>query len=174
LHTGIRSVRGDGDAGEEDIQMKSVSIPMKIAGAVVGLALVLGVAVTFRTRNLKNRGEMTQGGVPSCTGTSSDASGPTPSNTSPHPHSVTLSWNAAVPVTNSPRDAIKGYYVYRSVTSQSYSESNRISQSPVRGTRCIDIAVEPRTTYFYVVKALSEGGAQSAYSTEIRAAVPFP
>jgi len=154
--------------------MKSVSMPIKFGGAVLGVALVLGMAVALRNRiDPKDRTAAPQGGIPSCTGESSNASGQAP-NANRHPHSVTLSWNAAVPVTNSPRDAIKGYYVYRSVASQSYSESNRISQSPVRGTRCVDTAVEPRTTYFYVVKALNEGGAQSAYSMEIRAVVPFP
>lgn len=151
--------------------MKSVSKPIKIAGAALGVALVLGMAVAVRNR--RNPRD-TQGGIPSCTGVASAASRRAPSNATLRPHSVTLSWNAAAPITSSARDGIKGYYVYRSVTSQSYSESNRISQSPVRATRCIDIAVEPQTTYFYVVKALSESGLQSAYSAEIRAVVPFP
>jgi hypothetical protein len=87
---------------------------------------------------------------------------------------VTLSWNAAVPATTSPLDAIKGYYVYRSFTSHRYRERDRISNSVVPGTRCIDTNVEPRKTYFYVVKAVTAGGKQSKSSLEIRAAVPFP
>ncbi len=87
---------------------------------------------------------------------------------------MTLSWNATAPASNSPKDAIKGYYVYRSLTSKTYTESNRISESPVHGTRCVDITVEPRKTYFYVVKALTEGGTLSGSSSEIRAVVPFP
>jgi|SRR5271155_1134852 len=157
--------------------MKSVSIPVKLAGAVLGAVLLVGIGVAFRNRTKQplhpeDTTSTPQGGVPSCTGSST----PGQARSDPdHPHhSVTLSWNAAVPSSNLAGDAIKGYYVYRSVSSQSYSESNRVSKSPVRGTRCVDTAVEPRTTYFYVVKALTEGGAQSGYSMEIRAVVPFP
>src|SRR5208282_4166656 len=126
--------------------MKSVSIPVKFAGALLGAALLLTVAVAIRNRTKgpphpEDTKAMPQGGVPSCAGNASAGSGQTPSDADRHYHSVTLSWNAAVPASNLPGDAIKGYYVYRSVTSRSYSESNRISQAPVRGTRCIDAAV---------------------------------
>jgi hypothetical protein len=110
--------------------------------------------------------------IPACNGAGWSAGRASQSN--PHPHSVTLSWNAAVPATKSPRDAIKGYYVYRSLTSQTYGESTRISEVPVKGTRCIDGNVEARSTYFYVVRAVTEGGKQSGSSPEIKAVVPFP
>jgi len=87
---------------------------------------------------------------------------------------VTLSWNAVVPASSAPRDAIKGYNVYRSLTSHTYSESNRISGSPLQGTQCVDATVGPRKTYFYVVKAVTQGGEQSGSSAEIKAEVPFP
>jgi hypothetical protein len=111
--------------------------------------------------------------VPACNGTGL-SSASAPSRTNPHPHSVTLSWNAAVPASKSPQDAIKGYYVYRSPASQTYPDGTRISQTPVSGTRCIDTNVEARTTYFYVVRAVTEGGRQSGSSLEIKATVPFP
>jgi hypothetical protein len=111
--------------------------------------------------------------IPACTGTGLSAAS-VPSQANPHPHSVTLSWNAAVPASKSPQDAIKGYYVYRSPASQTYADGTRISQTPVRGTRCIDTNVEARTTYFYVVRAVTEGGQQSGNSLEIKAVVPFP
>ncbi len=113
--------------------------------------------------------------IPLCNETAIGSSaGQTPSQVNPHPHSVTLSWNAAIPVSHSPQDAIKGYYVYRSLTSHTYAESDRISPSPLKGTKCVDTTVEPHKTYFYVVKAVAEGGAQSGASSEIKAAVPFP
>lgn len=89
-------------------------------------------------------------------------------------HSVTLSWNASIPRSKARRDAIKGYYVYRSLTSHKYSESNRLNSSPLRGTRCVDTAVEPRGTYSYAVKAVSEGGTPSGLSNEITVVIPFP
>ena len=56
--------------------------------------------------------------IPSCNGVPSGSSAaPAPLQISPHAHSVTLSWNAATPASMSPRDAIKGYYVYRSLSS---------------------------------------------------------
>jgi len=116
-----------------------------------------------------------QGGVLSCGDTLSDSSaGQAHAPANSHPHSVTLTWNVAVPVSNAPRDAIKGYYIYRSLMSHSYAESDRMNQSPLRATRCVDITVEPRKTYFYVVKSVTEGGKQSSVSAEIKAVVPFP
>jgi len=64
--------------------------------------------------------------------------------------------------------------VYRSQKPHMYDESNRISDSTLRGTRCVDTNVEPRKTYFYVVKAVTEGGKQSGSSIEIKAVVPSP
>ncbi|MFZ0817412.1 MAG: fibronectin type III domain-containing protein [Candidatus Sulfotelmatobacter sp.] len=111
--------------------------------------------------------------IPACNGSGLSA-GRTPSQVNLHPHYVTLSWNAAVPVSKSPRDAIRGYYVYRSLTSETYGESNRISEMPVKGTRCIDSNVAAQGTYFYVVRAVTEGGKQSGSSHEIKAVVPSP
>jgi hypothetical protein len=111
--------------------------------------------------------------IPACDGSGLSA-GRAPSQVNPHSHYVTLSWNATVPASKAPRDAIKGYYVYRSLTSETYGESNRISETPVKGTRCIDSNVEARAAYFYVVRAVTEGGKQSGSSLEIKAVVPFP
>jgi hypothetical protein len=113
--------------------------------------------------------------TPLCSGAPAGSSaGRTPLSVNPRPHSVTLSWKAAVPASTSARDAIKGYYVYRSLTSQTYAESNRISESPLRGNHCVDITVESQKTYFYTVKAVTENGEQSGSSIEIKAIVPSP
>jgi hypothetical protein len=111
--------------------------------------------------------------IPACDG-SGLSTGRAPSQTNTHSHYVTLSWNAAVPASKSARDAIKGYYVYRSLMSETYGERNRISETPVKGTRCVDSNVEARATYFYVVRAVTEGGKQSGSSLEIKAVVPSP
>ena len=113
--------------------------------------------------------------IPSCSGDSSDSfSGRALPQGSQKPHSVTLSWNASVPVSNSPKDAIRGYHVYRSQTSQAYVDRDKINSSPLIGTRCLDTAVQPRATYYYVVKAVAESGAESVVSKEIKAVIPFP
>jgi hypothetical protein len=113
--------------------------------------------------------------IPLCNGRSASGSaGHAPSTANQHSHVVTLSWKPVVPKSDSPKEAIRGYYVYRSLTSQTYTESHRISEAPVRATQCADTTVEPRKTYFYVVKAVTVGGKQSGASVEIKAVVPFP
>ena len=97
-----------------------------------------------------------------------------PQSAAANRHSVTLSWIATAPTSSSPKDAIKGYYVYRSRKSQTYLDDNRISPSPLTGTQCVDATVEARATYFYVVKAVSVNGAESVISKEIKAVIPFP
>ena len=152
-------------------------MPVRFVVAALGVTLLLALFVIFRNRN-KNEVKLAPStavaevappiaGPPSCTGVE-------PTTPTAHRHSVTLSWHAVIPASSSPRDAIKGYYVYRSLTSRSYAESNRISQALLTGTRCIDATVEPHKTYFYVVKAVAESGTQSGSSLEIRAVVPFP
>ena len=92
----------------------------------------------------------------------------------PSHHSVTLSWKASVPVSKSPQDAVKGYYVYRSRTSRKHTLRDQMNAQPITGTGCVDRAGKPHTTYFYSVRAVSQGGAQSVFSHEAKAVVPFP
>jgi hypothetical protein len=89
-------------------------------------------------------------------------------------HSVTLSWKASVPVSKSPQDAVKGYYIYRSRLSHKLTLGDRMNAHPILETGCIDRAVDPHTTYFYSVTAFSQGGAQSIFSHEAKAVVPYP
>jgi hypothetical protein len=159
--------------------IRNLSIRFKIStvvfGAVVFLPMIgLGQAGNTATPAPSTGAAKTSpGDLPLCSGASSSvAAGQEPSQGNQRPHAVTLSWEAALPVSKSPGDAIKGYYVYRSLTSHSYAEGNRISKSPVRGTQCVDTNVDPKKTYFYVVKAVTDGGEQSGPSIEIKAVVP--
>jgi hypothetical protein len=111
--------------------------------------------------------------IPPCGGNSARAGESLAATAKQHAHSVTLSWNAAVPKSKSAGDAIKGYYVYRSSHPHNFGEQNRIS-ALLSATNCIDTTVAPGKTYFYTVKAISGGGKQSAASQEIKAVVPFP
>ena len=63
---------------------------------------------------------------------------------------------------------------YRSLTSKKYDESNRINSEPLQGTECVDTAVGPRGTYFYVVRAVSRSGVKSDPSNEATATIPPP
>jgi hypothetical protein len=163
-------------------------MPIGVSGAILGIVVFLNVSVMGQVKTSQGKtqvpptpslggaaAERQPGDVPQCNGASSASShGPASSHGNLHRHSVTLSWNAAVPGSSSPRDAIKGYNVYRSLTPQAYSESNRISKSPLQGTQCVDATVQPRKTYFYIVKAVTESGKQSGSSVEIKAEIPFP
>lgn len=83
-------------------------------------------------------------------------------STSPGPqHSVHLSWKAST-------SAVAGYNVYRRGT----SGTTKINSKPVTGTSYIDSSVEPGQTYYYVAKAVSSTGTESAPSNEVQAMVP--
>jgi hypothetical protein len=163
------------------MQIRNLSIRVKISTAVLGVVVFLPptglgqVGAKATPAPSTGAAKTPPGDIPLCSGASSGAAaGHAPSPGNQHPHSVTLSWNAAQPESNSPRDAIKGYYVYRSLASHTYAEGNRISQSLVHGTQCVDTGVDAKRTYFYVVKAVTEGGEQSGSSIEIKAVVPSP
>jgi hypothetical protein len=158
--------------------MRSLSIRGKVSQAVLAVVLFLSVISGDHAQNASTgtaKAPPRTEDIPLCNGRSLGGSeGHARSTANPHAHVVTLSWKAAVPKSNSPQEAIQGYYVYRRLTSQTYAESNRISESPVRATQCADTTVDPQKTYFYVVKAVTVGGKQSSASAEIKAVVPFP
>ena len=85
------------------------------------------------------------------------------------PHSVRLSWNASIPASNSPADAVRGYNVYRRSPSKQYE---KINTNLIRGTSCVDYLVKTGTTYYYQTKAVSANGAVSKSSPEVRAVIP--
>lgn len=113
--------------------------------------------------------------IPRCNGAAAGSTtNPALSQSNQGPHSVTLTWNASVPASASPGDAVTGYYVYRTSSSQpTFSESDRMNVIPIQGTRCIDLTVESKRTYSYSVRAVA-GNAQSGYSRPILVSIPSP
>jgi len=113
--------------------------------------------------------------VPPCASIPSNSSaGHSASQSKSGAHSVTLSWNASIPRSSTKDDAILGYYVYRSSTSNSYDDSNQLNSEPLPGTQCIDRTVAPRGKYFYVVRAIAGNKKKSGNSNEAPATIPFP
>lgn len=160
----------------------------KLSVLITASALVLAVIVIV---NIRHNGQVSGAGafhpgperpqakpqaeadlIPSCSGDLSAPAAEVPGGSKPH--SVTLSWKPSLPISTSPRDAIRGYYVFRSLKSGAYTDRDRISILPLAGTRCIDATVKPRNTYYYVVKSLAENSAESVVSAEIKAVIPFP
>src|SRR5208283_3882472 len=64
----------------------------------------------------------------------------------PKAHSVRLSWDASVPASDSPADAIKGYNIYRRGPGKDYE---RINRELILGTTCVDHSVKAGRTYQY-------------------------
>lgn len=90
-------------------------------------------------------------------------------SSSSKPHSVRLSWNASIPASNSPADAVQGYSVYRRDPGKRYE---KINTKLIRGTSCVDYLVKTKHTYYYEARAVSANGAVSKPSAEVRAVIP--
>ena len=83
-------------------------------------------------------------------------------------HSVRLSWNASVPASNSPADAVKGYNIYRHEPGKAYEQINLVL---IRETSCTDYAVKAGHTYLYQATAVGMQGAMSKPSNQATASV---
>ena len=84
------------------------------------------------------------------------------------PHSVKLTWNASVPASAAPQNAIKGYNIYRHEPLKEYEQINRVL---IHETGCIDYAVSAGHKYFYQAEAVSVGGKVSKRSNQAVAIV---
>ena len=62
----------------------------------------------------------------------------------------------------------------RSVFRRGTSGVVKLNSEPVTGTSYVDHTVQPGQTYYYVIKAVSAKGSESAASNEIRADIPSP
>lgn len=86
-------------------------------------------------------------------------------------HSVKLSWGRSRPATNLARDAVVGYYVYRSAVSHD-PKPQRINSKPWADTTYTDPEVEPGKTYFYVARGVTAKGVESGPSNEVKVVMP--
>jgi len=78
-------------------------------------------------------------------------------------HTVTLKWNAST-------TAGVRYNVYR----RGISGTAKVNPSPLTETICVDSAVQPGQTYYYVAKAVNANGTESVASNEVRVTIPSP
>jgi hypothetical protein len=81
-------------------------------------------------------------------------------------HTVILNWTAST------SSNVIGYNVYRGTASS--GPYTKLTSTPVAGSTYYDHAVQAGQTYYYVATAVDTGGNESAYSTQVQAAVPFP
>jgi len=81
-------------------------------------------------------------------------------------HSATLSWTASTTST------VASYNVYRAASSGGYT--NPLNSSPVTATGYTDTTVQAGQTYFFVVTAVDQSGAESTDSNEVQTTVPTP
>jgi fibronectin type 3 domain-containing protein len=88
------------------------------------------------------------------------------------PHTVKLSWNASVPASKSPRDAIAGYNVYRNEKPHvKCSAENRIASLGASATSYVDSHVKAGQTYYYVTTAIGVTKKESERSNEVKAVI---
>jgi len=80
-------------------------------------------------------------------------------------HSVALTWAANT-------SAVVGYNVYRSETFG--GPYTRLTTTPDPSTNYIDNSVQGGQAYYYVNTAVDSRGAESKYSTQLRALIPNP
>lgn len=81
-------------------------------------------------------------------------------------HIVNLSWNASTST------SITGYNVYRGGSATGpYSKINAALDQSMNYS---DSTVQSGKTYYYVTTAVDSSGAESSYSNQVQAAVPFP
>lgn len=80
-------------------------------------------------------------------------------------HTVNLSWNAST-------SSISGYNVYRGTSASGpYSKINAALDPAMNYS---DSSVQSGKTYYYVTTAVDSAGAESSYSNQVQAVVPFP
>jgi Abnormal spindle-like microcephaly-assoc'd, ASPM-SPD-2-Hydin len=85
---------------------------------------------------------------------------------SPAPqHSVSLSWAQS-------SSATVGYNVYRSTVSG--GPFSKINSALNASTNFVDNIVQAGSTYYYVTTAVNGSGVESAYSNQVKAAIPTP
>jgi hypothetical protein len=153
------------------------SLRIMLAAAGVAASLVIGGVAQASGQSPP---APSQGGAkvvamqdtPPCASSSSPNALHDPSKVSQSVHAVKLSWNPSIPRSNAQPDAIKGYYVYRNLTSNKYNDSNRMNSVPLVATSCVDTAVSYPLKYFYVVRAVAVSGMKSDPSNEVKAAIP--
>jgi hypothetical protein len=84
----------------------------------------------------------------------------------PPAHSVTLNWKSSTSA------GIVGYNIYRGTHSGGpYTQINTALDT---GLQDIDYTVQGGNTYYYVVTAVASAGAESAYSGQVKAVIPYP
>jgi Abnormal spindle-like microcephaly-assoc'd, ASPM-SPD-2-Hydin len=81
------------------------------------------------------------------------------------PHRVNLSWQAP---SSSPVPVV-GYNIYRTTGGSAYV---RLNSSVDTQTTYVDSAVQPGSTYDYIVKSVASSGVESIASNEVAAAIP--
>ena len=88
------------------------------------------------------------------------------SGTPPPQHSVALAWNAST------SSSVVGYNVYRgTVAGGPYTQINSALDATTSET---DSTVQGGQTYYFVVTAVDSTGAESSYSNEVQAVIPYP
>jgi len=105
--------------------------------------------------------------TPKTTASATEVNGPT-GQTAGKPHSVKLSWQASVPASKRPGDAIQGYNIYRREPGKKYEQINVVV---IPQTACTDYTAKAGYSYVYQVQAVTVSGAVSKLSSDAHASL---
>jgi hypothetical protein len=152
-------------SARSEVRMRRVLRPINLRSVVFIIVIVLGFGSAFPAAGQA---------VPVAQNPDGPAGNPTPNHVgraAGGPHSVRLSWNASVPATKAPRDAVVGYNVYRSTKSHDRNPK-RVNSKLCPGTTYVDPDVAAGKTYFYVTRGVNANGVESLPSNEAKVVMP--
>jgi hypothetical protein len=147
------------DVAGSEFSVSGISLPVTIAA---------GTSVSFQVTFAPQASGTASANL---TFTSNASNAPTVqsltgSGTPPPQHSVALTWNASA------SGNVVGYNVYRgSVSGGPYAQINSALDATTSDT---DSTVQGGQTYYYVVTVTDSTGAESSYSNQVLAVIPYP
>jgi hypothetical protein len=158
-------------ASNAPVTVSSVGVngsEFSVSGISLPVTLAAGNSVSFQLKFAPQASGTASANVTFASSASNSPTGQslTGSGTPPPQHSAALAWNAST------SSNVVGYNVYRgTVSGGPYTQINSALDATTSDT---DSTVQGGQTYYYVATAVDSTGAESSYSNESRAVIPYP
>jgi len=163
-----KSQTGTLTASVSSVAVSSASLTsseFSISGITLPLTIAAGKSVPFTLTFIpQTSGSASATGSFTSNASNVAAESLTGTGTAPPQHSVDLTWNEA--------STVVGYNVYRG--NQSSGPYTKVNSMLYASTTYTDSSIQAGQTYYYVTTAVDSSGAESGYSSEVRALVPSP
>lgn len=160
------TVKNTGNASVSVSQVTLTGTGFSVSGGIAGATIAPGQSAQMNVTFAPKASGSVSGKVTlTSTATNSPASlSVSGTGISSATHAVTLNWSPSTTA------GVAGYNIYRSTTSG--SSFAKISSTLLSGLSYTDAGVSSGKTYYYVVTAVTQTGAESAFSGQIAATVP--